>query len=641
MSGELLHRFELGDKRYVIDPETCFCFECDAISWDVLEYYPQTSINRIVHLLRDKHDAAELLEVIGELEWLRATKSILPIPKQEDLKKKFEVERGVRTLSIRLSRDASEAEAPRRGWFGQKPGAAVPKACDIATAAIGLLLSRSEAQKDLRLEFVEDGYVHDPELIGALCAQALKAARLAGKNLTVAVRVADAQVAKPPQALDGHTLGFTLELQDASEAAKYVRALAKEGASSLSAWAKAVEPGADGVSGRVVIRPNHPEFGGAVEVLDEAGFGVIELDMDGAYVAHPELDPAAMLDGVSQAAHYYANRLLKHHYFRLDPIGALFWRIYQGEPRSRSDPSGTNELAVDERGDVYPSMRFLGIAAFCAGSLASGSIDESRLKQFEDVGALTTVGCPNCWARNLCGGGSAAVHYALTGSFRTPNLRWCDAQRAWMGAAVSAFNVLSSAGVNFTRVYKTLGRTAKPSLFTMARAAFRMSIGVRPIEESDAQTLTDWENWNPGAYFTCHEAGTLLATRYDREMDSLHPRGIDQELVLIRKDGTPFGLLKVRPDRMPGLALAWVYLCDEADYAAEGVRKSFRFILKEAGTQQQGLRRLIVPATPFEKPLETFLESVGFERAGVQREALYLHGAYHDVTLFAIGMENL
>ena len=36
-----------------------------------------------------------------------------------------------------------------------------------------------------------------------------------------------------------------------------------------------------------------------------------------------------------------------------------------------------------------------------------------------------------------------------------------------------------------------------------------------------------------------------MATRYEREMDALHPQTLDQELVLVRKDGTPFGLLKL------------------------------------------------------------------------------------------------
>ncbi|MBM3290784.1 MAG: hypothetical protein FJY92_11595, partial [Candidatus Hydrogenedentes bacterium] len=61
-----LHRFIEGDRRFAIDPETCFCFECDEISWEVLEYYPHASATRIFHLLGERYSTKELEEVIGE-----------------------------------------------------------------------------------------------------------------------------------------------------------------------------------------------------------------------------------------------------------------------------------------------------------------------------------------------------------------------------------------------------------------------------------------------------------------------------------------------------------------------------------------------------------------------------------------------
>ena len=55
----------------------CFCFECDAFTRDALDYYPHEPVNRVLYLLKDKHPEKELLEVIGELEYLRVTKAIL------------------------------------------------------------------------------------------------------------------------------------------------------------------------------------------------------------------------------------------------------------------------------------------------------------------------------------------------------------------------------------------------------------------------------------------------------------------------------------------------------------------------------------------------------------------------------------
>jgi uncharacterized protein len=640
MRRELLHRFEQDGRSFVIDPETCFCFECDAISWDLLDYYPGTPVNEIYHRLEGKYERKELAEVIGELEWLRATRSILTVPKQEEMAKAFEVERGVRSLSVELPRDDAASAPAKKSWFGKSAPSLSGAARETARDAIALLLARSLNQKELHIEFVENAAISNPEFIAEACALALKSAKLAGKNLTASVLISDARPAKTPPALEGHCVSLRMDFQNVEDILECLRAFARTPGETLARQAKIIQPSASGVSGHVIVRPNHPAFGDVVAVLDDAGFSSIELDLDGAYVVNPTMDPASMLPGLSQSAVYYAKRLLKHHYFRLDPIAYLFQRIYAGSPAPRSDSAGTNELAVDATGAIYPCRKMISIESLRLGSLVDGSFEENLMKSFEDVGSITTKECMKCWARNLCGGGSSAVHNALTGSFRIPCESWCEAQRAWMGAAVSAFQQLSAAGVHFDRIYKTLGKRGKPSLFAMARAALTMTVGVRPIEEADAEMLTKWENWDESSYFLCNESGVFLATKYDREMDSLHPHGVEQELILIRKNGDPFGLLKILPEYLPGVAMVWLHMRDKADYASESVRKGFRAILKEAAGQQP-IRRLLAPVSSTEEELAAFLTSVGFRRVGEQREALYLHGEYSNVDFYEINTEGI
>ncbi len=623
-----LHRFERDGKFYALDPESCFCFECDAISWDVVQYYPQEPVNRILHLLGEKHAAKELGEVIGELEWLRASKSILTPPKHDQLPKLFELERGLKQLTVLLA--AGEEPGKPSWWAARKTSTSLDTA--LLTAAAELLLTRSESQKSLCLECVMPQSVLAAPEFAACCAELLEKAPLAGKQLTIAVRV------ESPELLQGHALAARLEAGQGAELSRHFKALAEVPLARLGRLAKVLHPGEPGVTGRIILRPNHERFSEAVAECEQAGLRHIEIDIDGAFVAHPGADPGRMLEGMRQTAVYYAERLLGNHYFRVDPIAMLFWRIYNGMPLRRNDPAGLNELAIGPDGGIYPARGFIGRPGLRAGSLRERTLDEASLRRFEDVGALTTSACLRCWARNLCGGGTAAVHQVLSGSFHTPHEPWCDAQRLWMESAVTAFSLLSSQGVNFTRVYNAIDQQARPSLFALVRAAFRMNIGLRPIEEADAEWLTRWENWNEAAYFTCHESSLLIATKYDREMDSLHPLGFEQEFVLLRKNGDPMGLLKVRPDRLPGCAYAWIYLRNDSDYADDAVRKSFRTLLAEAA-KQQGLRRILAPAGPGETALAAFLRAVGFEASGTLREALFLHGRYHDVQVFTANLE--
>ncbi len=639
MQRVYIHRFEEGGRRYAIDPESCFCFECDEISWDVLEYYPEASMNRIFHELGGRHDVKELNEVIGELEWLRATKSILALQNTEKYMKQFEVEKGLKRLSVRLPRDTAEPQPTRSSWFGRGQ-AQVPSntARSLGRDAATLLISRSEKQQDLLLEFLEDGTVANPDLITELCAEALKMAALAEKRLTAAVRIDGVRLTSPPAGLEGHQVSVRMEFRDPANVAKHLDALLKTGLDALPRIVKALHPADADVGGRVIVRPGTPSYEGVVPALDQAGVKVMELDLDGAYKDHPD-GVTEFFPALRQSAVYYAESLLKGRYFRLDPVAPLFHRIYEGTPLRRYDPAGTNELAVESDGSLYPSRYFMGQPEFRVGSVPEGSLDGPAVRQFDDVGTLTTAACMRCWARHLCGGGCAAVHHALTGSPRTPAEVWCDAQRAWMQAAVAAFNLLSTEGVNFTRMYQHLGAGQKSSysLLTMAKAALSMTVSMRPIEEADSPMLVKWENWNDAGYFALQPGGILLATTYEREMDALHPQGMEQEMILTKRDGTAIGLLRIGPDRLPDVAQAAIYLHDPAHYEAEDIRKGLRLVLGEAG-KQQGLRRVVTHAPDRDAPLHALLTALGFQKAGTQREALFLHGRYHDVSVYALDL---
>ncbi len=636
MVARLLHRFEIGGKRYVIDPETCFCFECDEISWDVLEHFPEAPVNRVFHLLKDKHPLKELEEVVGELEWLRGSKSILSPPKLEQQQKAFEIERGLRRLEIGVGEraDTVSAPAPRGGWFKKPQRTETTIESAIATRirrCTALLLARGVSNAPLRLDVSWESAITRFDEVSAALRDAFGLAAMAGKTVHIALCVKVDAV----DALGGAAVAYSVVCTQAEqlEAAHDVLQAARSGSKAI---AKAFGALPDGASGEVLLVPRGAAFTDAVKTLHGAGFTTIELDLVTLYATKA---PAEAAQAVRDCGEFYAAALLKGDYFRLEPIASIFHRIYLGMPVRRTDPAGLSLLHVDASGGIYPARAFAGKAEHLIGSVDEERLDAAKFARYEDIGSVTTAACFSCWARNLCGGGTAAVHEARTGDYRTPDPAWCDAQRGWLEAAIATFNQLSGAGVNFARVYGQLGKPTKLSLFTMVKAAFQMNIGLRPLGEADAELLTKWQNFNDAAYFTFNETGLLMATKYDREMDALYPKGYEFEFLLLRKSGAPLGLLRLRPLNTPGTAMAWVYLRDAADYADESVRKSFRFLLGEAG-KQQGINHLLIPTGPFDTGLADFLAATGFAATGAQREALYLRGEYHDVSWHAAVLEK-
>jgi RimJ/RimL family protein N-acetyltransferase len=131
----------------------------------------------------------------------------------------------------------------------------------------------------------------------------------------------------------------------------------------------------------------------------------------------------------------------------------------------------------------------------------------------------------------------------------------------------------------------------------------------------------------------------MLGTKYDREMDALHPRTWEQEFMITERGGAPLGLIKFRPDRLPNVAWAWLHLRRETDYSSDAVRSGLRHLLRETA-KGRGINKLFTPVGPKEDALAALLQAVGFQPTGALREALYLHGKYHDVRLFAYEAEG-
>lgn len=615
MASSTLHRFEQGGRRFVVDTETCFCFECDDISWAVLDHYPHTPVNRIFHLLRADHPETELEEVIGELEWLRSTKSILPDTDQQARLKAFE-----------LSADLGEVAV----WIPPDDGDRVGR---LVAGATTLLLGRSGAKKELLLRVLASDGLPEVALLADSMAQAFRTVGLSGKTLRTTLEIPVAPSGRDAAALAGHGLNVRATFRSAEVLAGGLSAFVAAVGKPLSRVAGLGDGGAFTVG--AILTPEDGAFRDAIAGLRKVGFNDLEIDLPGAYCRNPNLDPGAVLAGMHTTAVYYAQELLAGNYFRLEPIAGAFHQIYEGTARARSDGSGTHLLAIDAAGDIYPSCYFLGEESFRLGRLAEGRIDEVRRGAFDDLGALTTSPCSLCWARNLCGGGHSAIHQVRGGGIRKPESVWCNNQRDWFASAIAAFNLLSAQGVNFARLYQNLQPVKKPSLWQTAKAAVTMKVGVRPIEEADAPLLTRWENWSDAVYFLGNEYGMFLATQYDREMDSLHPRGIEQELVVVSRQGAPLGLLKIRPEGRLGLARVWIYLRDPKSYQDSGIRRSFARILAEAAGQET-FQTLVAAAGPRDSGLADFLVALGFEAAGVEREALYLHDAYHDIALYSL-----
>lgn len=599
MAGPL-HRFERGGTRFAMDPDTVFCFQCDDISWDVLESYPGAHANRIAHELGSKHDSRVVHEVIGELEWLRISKSILqPVDFQASLKALDEFSH---LVCVEADLDGASAVAP-----------------ELLDGAARLLALRSgpKGGLTLRVRWPASNTPPNAQLLDAITRSANNAA-WAGKKVDIEFRVIGVNLRQPSITID-------LCLPIPSATFEYPAELNRDGFADLRTVVRIVDkfPGA-----RLVWRPRANNVAETMKTICDAGLLRLEIDVEGAYLhAGPDGTPA-MADALSEAARWYAEYLAKGGRARVEPFAELFRRVHAGDPRPRMDETGVRSLFIQPDGSVYPSEHFVE-PTYRVGNVITGEWNEDASLPFGDLGYPITAGCARCWARNVCGGGYAAIHRARTGAMRGPDPTWCDAHRAFLESAIAAFHAIAGAGLDYGRLHAHLGSAEGPGLLTRARVVLGPGIGLRPLREADAALLTRWESWRRAAYFLLNERNVLTGHQYAREMDALHPLPHEHEFVIVRRDGDPAGLLRLRPG-CSGTIDFYLYLHAENDYADKRMRKGLEGMLAQAFGEQHR-RRVLLYSAPWEQPLRGLAESAGFRPSGPLRDALFTRGRYHDV----------
>lgn len=82
--------------------------------------------------------------------------------------------------------------------------------------------------------------------------------------------------------------------------------------------------------------------------------------------------------------------------------------------------AGRGLICVSNEGEFYPCHRFLGIKAYCLGTIDTG-IDHQKRVPFNTRHVDTRSGCRECWARYFCGGGCWSHAHNTHGTLDRPD----------------------------------------------------------------------------------------------------------------------------------------------------------------------------------------------------------------------------
>jgi uncharacterized protein len=127
----------------------------------------------------------------------------------------------------------------------------------------------------------------------------------------------------------------------------------------------------------------------------------------------------------------------------LEDIPIYLERLKSGIKSKRFCGAGHSLMVVTPNGDFFPCPSLVSNAEFRMGSMRDG-ISEAIIERFYRNTVENKAACKACWARNLCGGGCAALAWDMNKNIEVPDAATCETLKAKIMGAIYIHDQLTS-----------------------------------------------------------------------------------------------------------------------------------------------------------------------------------------------------
>lgn len=191
-----------------------------------------------------------------------------------------------------------------------------------------------------------------------------------------------------------------------------------------------------------VAPPNLNVFENVVHIIEELGYKRVAWALannlmkkeDYAKVYKSEMDLLEKLTGMIKEKKY--EEVKKYHSFL-----NVLKKFGQDGLRSKGCGAGTNLMAVDIDGKIYPCHRFVGIKDAVLGDVDSAMKENKEF--YSDVELNSYKQCKTCIARSICGGGCINENYYANGKLNEPSEDFCEYRRAIVDKVLEIYVMMS------------------------------------------------------------------------------------------------------------------------------------------------------------------------------------------------------
>lgn len=441
----MIHKFELNNKKVILDVNSGSVHVVDDLVWDILEIYPERDKNETITILNSKYDKKLITEALKEIDTLIENGLLL----SEEVKLgtiDYNNENIIKALCLHVAHDCNLRCKYCFASQGDFQGDRLIMPLDVGKKALDLLVKNSGNRRNLEVDFFGGEPLMNFDVVKELVKYGRELEKKFDKHFRFTITTNGVLLDKDKMEFINENMdNVVLSLDGRKEVNNNMRPTINGEGSYDIITPKFLEfiklRGNKSYYVRGTFTSKNLDFSKDVIDLYEKGFSSISVE---PVVAKPNEDYAILEKHLEVILKEYED--LSDYYINVNKQGSKFEFFHfmidldHGPcyiKRVVGCGAGVEYLAVTPEGDLYPCHQFVGNEDFKMGNVESGITNLELRNKFKNANVYSKDECKNCWAKFYCSGGCHANAYNFNNDINKPYTIGCEMEKKRIECAIS------------------------------------------------------------------------------------------------------------------------------------------------------------------------------------------------------------
>lgn len=433
---ELVHKFILDNKYYILDVNTGSFHEVDSLVYDIIGSENLDSLDNILKNLNGKYSKDDISEAYSEIKELKESGILYTEDLYEEIAQNDKSEDFIKALCLNVVHDCNlkcEYCFAEEGEYG---GKRAYMSFETAKKAIDFVIKNSGTRNNIEVDLFGGEPLMDFELIKKIVAYGNEVKEKTNKNIrftmtTNATLLDDEKI----EFIDKYMDNLILSIDGRKEVNDSIRYRADKSGTYNSIMPKIKKMVLARSEGkqyyvRGTFTSKNLDFHKDVKHLYDEGFTEISIEPvvleDNSPLALKKEDLKEINESYDELFKFMKdkkekNEKLKFYHFNIDLSGGPC--IYK---RISGCGAGFEYIAITPEGDIYPCHQFIGREEYKMGNIEEGIIKNNIQKELKNAHIYNKPKCKNCWAKFYCSGGCQANNLAFNDDIHIPYEVGCE-----------------------------------------------------------------------------------------------------------------------------------------------------------------------------------------------------------------------